>query len=288
MNVEQLSLDLFRPPAGQFPALVGSAFTPAVGPSSLKRCPRCKTKKRLNEFTKNKSREDGLDDWCRKCHCSESKRFYYTNKIKVLKKQKEWRLKNPEKSKSKNKQWRLKNPENGKKWKIKNREKIRGYAKKRYYKNIEKCGEINKKSRQRNWKKVRERQKNWKHKNVERVRMYAREAQKKKRATLKGNLDAKISWQIWDSLKENKAGRHWETLVGYTVNDLRKHFEFLFTKDMNWNLFMQGKIHIDHKIPKSFFIYDKPEDQEFQYCWSLDNLQPLWAKDNLSKQARLI
>jgi hypothetical protein len=57
---------------------------------------------------------------------------------------------------------------------------------------------------------------------------------------------------------------------------------------MSWDLLLHGKIHIDHIVPISFFRYEKIEDQEFQYCWSLNNLQPLWAKDNLSKNKRII
>lgn len=29
-----------------------------------------------------------------------------------------------------------------------------------------------------------------------------------------------------------------------------------------------------------------PDDPEFRECWALSNLQPLWAKDNMSKHAR--
>jgi hypothetical protein len=77
-------------------------------------------------------------------------------------------------------------------------------------------------------------------------------------------------------------------LVGYNAEDLRKHLESKFTNGMNWNAFLRGEIHVDHLVPVSFFIYDKPEDQEFQYCWSLNNLQPLWAKDNWIKRNKLI
>ena len=81
--------------------------------------------------------------------------------------------------------------------------------------------------------------------------------------------------------------RGWETLVGYASEDLRLHLELQFKDGMTWDLFMQGKIEIDHIVPISFFIYEKPEDQEFQYCWSLNNLQPLWKRENRSKHAKL-
>jgi len=79
----------------------------------------------------------------------------------------------------------------------------------------------------------------------------------------------------------------WETLVGYTVEDLRKQFEQQFTEGMTWENFMRGEIHIDHKIPHVKFKFTKAEDKEFRICWSLNNLQPLWAKDNLRKGCRV-
>jgi hypothetical protein len=90
---------------------------------------------------------------------------------------------------------------------------------------------------------------------------------------------------IRKSLHKNKGGYHWESLVNYTVHDLRAHMESLFTGGMSWG--NMGEWHIDHIIPVSFFIFDKPEDQEFQYCWSLDNLQPLWGKQNMSKSDKI-
>lgn len=45
--------------------------------------------------------------------------------------------------------------------------------------------------------------------------------------------------------------------------------------------------HIDHKIPVSAFKFKKPEDEDFKLCWSLKNLQPLWAFDNISKKNKI-
>ena len=121
----------------------------------------------------------------------------------------------------------------------------------------------------------------WSKANPEKIRELQRKINKRKRATPRGALAHRISTSIQKSLKGNKAGRSWELLVGYTVNDLYKHLESKFLPGMSWE--NMGKWHIDHIVPESFFEYITTEDQEFQYCWSLDNLQPLWAKDNISK-----
>ena len=108
----------------------------------------------------------------------------------------------------------------------------------------------------------------------------------KQRSTPSGKLNNNISAVIRASLKGNKGGRHWEKLVGYTINDLMEHLENLFQPGMTWE--NQGKWHIDHKIPKVFFRFGNPEDPDFKLCWNLNNLQPLWALDNLRKQTKII
>ena len=88
---------------------------------------------------------------------------------------------------------------------------------------------------------------------------------------------------MYASLRVVKNGKKWQELVGYSVDDLRDHIEKLFIEGMSWELFMQGKIHIDHKYPVSKFNYTSPDDESFKQCWALDNLQPLWGVDNLRK-----
>lgn len=71
-------------------------------------------------------------------------------------------------------------------------------------------------------------------------------------------------------------------LCGYSVSELRNHLEKQFTGEMCWGRF--NEIHIDHIIPRAKF--DLTDKSEWKACWSLSNLQPRWAKDNLSKGSR--
>ena len=71
------------------------------------------------------------------------------------------------------------------------------------------------------------------------------------------------------------------TLLGYTKYELKDHLESQFTDGMSWDRF--NEIHIDHIRPVSSFNYTTTECEDFKKCWALNNLQPLWAKDNLSK-----
>ena len=53
---------------------------------------------------------------------------------------------------------------------------------------------------------------------------------------------------------------------------------------MSWD--NAGEWHIDHIIPDSWFNYKSIEDQQFKDCWALNNLQPMWKLENISKGNR--
>lgn len=95
-----------------------------------------------------------------------------------------------------------------------------------------------------------------------------------------------MSRRMWVSLRKEKDGWSWEHLVGYTRKDLLEHLEKQFTQGMSWIQFAAGEIHIDHIVPVSSFDCTTPSGPEFQACWALTNLRPMWAKDNLSKGAK--
>ena len=110
---------------------------------------------------------------------------------------------------------------------------------------------------------------------------YYKERDKKRRQDPKYCLNHSVTTAIWFALKGNKAGRHWEDLVGYTLQELMIHLENLFEPWMTWENY--GEWHIDHKRPQSLFNYETAEDTEFQECWALANLQPLEATVNIKK-----
>jgi len=125
----------------------------------------------------------------------------------------------------------------------------------------------------------------WKVANLERWKQTKRRYNEKKRSTPQGLLDERMVTAIRLALKGNKKGRRWEDLVGYSVTELKAHIEKRFLPDMSWE--NRGEWHIDHIIPKSAFNYDKPEDIDFKKCWSLQNLRPIWAVENMIKNAKL-
>jgi hypothetical protein len=94
----------------------------------------------------------------------------------------------------------------------------------------------------------------------------------------------RLSARIHHSLVHGKQGHSWEALVGYSVEDLIEHLESLFKPGMTWGNY--GQWHIDHIRPVASFHFATYDDPDFKACWSLSNLQPLWAIENLRKGHR--
>lgn len=132
-------------------------------------------------------------------------------------------------------------------WRIKNREKLREYNIEYYYQNKEKFGK---------WIK------------------------NKMKTDVMFRVGNNISRSIRQGLKRNKSRTHWEIVLGYTIDDLKRHLESLFRKGMSWDNYGKFGWHIDHIIPKSWWRYKDIKDSEFKQCWALANLQPLWAEEN--------
>lgn len=115
----------------------------------------------------------------------------------------------------------------------------------------------------------------WRSRNRERVREYGR----KQRQDPTFRAAKAISRAIGKALESGKAGRRWEVLVGYTLDDLRAHLERQFHAGMSWENY--GSFwHIDHIVPKATF-----SAAEVAVCWGLPNLRPLPAGENVRKRS---
>ena len=186
--------------------------------------------------------------------------------------------------------------EYNKKWQQNNPEKVKGYRK-----NNKKIIKIQHQIYYQENKKEKVKQSNqWRKDNPEYSKIYREthkkeiieyrqnnkkkinKQQKQKRKTnLQFRLNGIMSNAIYQALKKNKAGQHWEDLVGYTLQNLIKHLESKFEEWMTWDNY--GKWHIDHIKPQSLFKFETTENKEFRECWKLENLQPLEAIENIKK-----
>jgi len=109
----------------------------------------------------------------------------------------------------------------------------------------------------------------------------------KRKTDTRDNLNNRMSNAIYKSLKGNKNGRRWESLVGYTCNNLIKHLEKTMPEGYTEDDIFNGKLHIDHIIPKCVFNYNNPEHPDFKRCWALKNLRLLPAKENMEKSNKI-
>ena len=210
------------------------------------------------------------------------KQYRKANKEKIAKQQKEY-----------DKQYK-------KQYRETHKEEIKE-GKKRYYKtNKEKINEKGKQYYQTHKEEIKQHNKQYYRENREERNKYNRQYQKthreeinkyikEKRKKPEILLNHRFSTAIWKSLKRkgsSKKGYSWEKIIGYTTQDLMEHLEKQFKDGMSWD--NRGKWHVDHIKPVSSFDFTSYEDDEFQECWALKNLQPLWAEENLKKGKKII
>ena len=170
------------------------------------------------------------------------------------------------------------------------------------YKNKEQRKEYNKKWRQKHKKEKNQYNKQYNQEHKEEKKQYNKQWRQDHREQTKQymktryqtdpifKLNQTMRLVIWRSLKTNtlsKNGRHWETLVGYTIEELKLHLETQFDSYMNWE--NHGSYwHLDHIIPLASLTFDSEEHENFKLLWSLGNLQPLFGPENRSKHNKIL
>lgn len=160
-------------------------------------------------------------------------------------------------------------------------------AAKRYYsKNKTKLKKYHKEWTEDNREGLREYHAEWRDNNPEYRQSRIDYERNRRREDPKYRLAARTRTAVWTCLKEANVAKYRSTfeILGYTLEELMSHLESKFTEGMTWENY--GEWHVDHIIPMSKFEFTTTDDHEFKLCWSLENLQPLWEFDNLSKGAR--
>ena len=90
--------------------------------------------------------------------------------------------------------------------------------------------------------------------------------------------------------KKNRARFPLIKYLPYTVEQLMEHLENQFQEGMTWKNY-GGHRHcwnMDHIHPRSRLLYDSVEHPNFRKCWALNNLRPMWVKDNVAKGASIL
>jgi hypothetical protein len=233
-------------------------------------CTTCNQWRFPNEFGKRSQSRDGLKYVCKACDKKWHGKHYIENKETILEACHSYYDNNTEKVHKRAKQYDLNNIEKVKKihqdYYVENKEEINKLHKDYYDTNREKILEYQKERFQD--PEVKE------------------AARKRNNIRLKTDpmfrLRSYFGTRMYISLKGNKHGMGWEKIIGYTLGDLKLHLESKFDDKMNWVNY-GSYWHVDHIVGIANFNFISYEDEAFKRCWSLQNLQPLYGPDNISK-----
>lgn len=233
----------------------------------MKSCNSCRTEKPLTEFYANKACLDGRAGDCKDCAKARANAWYRANKERASAWGKQYRAENKEACVARAQKWAEENRDKSRKikseWKKRNPEVVRKHAREAARRNPEKQAA----------RKLAYRAEN---RHVERAYLQKRRAEDPLQ-----KLQDSMGNRFRDVLRSNKGGRSWKVLAGYDCVQLKAHLESKFLPGMSWENY--GEWHIDHIRPVSSFDFSKDVDAAARACWSLENLQPLWASDNLRK-----
>ena len=214
---------------------------------------------------------------------------YLKHKDKINAYKKQWYLKNFERIKEKKKIYNIQNAEKlalaKKKYALEHKDEIKEYRKQYYKENADLIRNRSKEYRKKNEIVIKQRKKDF----------YANPLNKiKKNANINlryaKDLNFRISQNCRGYLKtifrkyKHKKSATFRELLGCSIDHLKIHLQQQFKKGMNWNNHSYRGWHIDHIKPISSFNLECPLQQ--RACFHYSNLQPLWAKENLSKGAK--
>lgn len=205
-----------------------------------------------------------------------------TTKEKMREYQREWyrknRKDNPIYAKQRKKRSKERRKKFGKDYREKNLCKIRSYD--REWKRQYKLNNPNKVKEKRRERYYREREdKGW----VDKHRAYMRNYLKKWR-TGDNKISANLRTRMNMAIRNGKKCAGTSELIGISIVGLKKHLEAQFTDGMTWDNY--GKWSIDHIRPLASF--DMSIEAEQKKAFHYINLQPLWAKENSSKGAKIL
>ena len=270
--------------------------------TKYKTCIKCGTKKTIENFYKKKDCRDGLLNVCKLCFCLQTKEYYKNNpeKLKAINKRRyiknrgsslelsrSYYINNRDKILKRATEYRMNNPNSYKEYYINNRDYLLNKAKQYAKDNPEIILKRNKEYYLNNKQKENERSRIWKKNNKEKVRSGKNQLYHDKyKYDGRYKIDSKMALGIRKALQRvggSKNGMHWEKMVGYTRHELEQRLIDTMPIGYDWNDFISGKLHIDHKRPKSLFEYTTHESIEFKKCWALSNLQLLTKEENIKK-----
>lgn len=229
-----------------------------IGGVEHKKCGKCSGYKVLGLFNKNKNSWDTLRNTCKEC--LKKSRVEKKSSIQAYNKA-YWKNRDVEAEKNKKRKWR-----------DENRDKVRAKNRKYYVENLEYRKEYDRNYRIKNSERIKQWNREWRRKTG-----YERKKRKNdKHYRVKSNISRRLR-----ALIKQKKGNTMK-YVGCNTQKLLCHIEQQFTENMTWRQY--HLLHLDHRVPCKAFDLSDPLEQ--RVCFWYKNLQPLWAKDNMSKGSK--
>ena len=231
-------------------------------------------------YLKNKEKiKNNVKKWCE------------NNKEHVAKRHREYFQQHKQEIVEKNKMYREKNKDSifqiHKSYRKKHKDKIKNYMTDYYKKHKEKLINRAKLHYEKNAEEIREKVNLQRANNRERAREIRNRC---KPTTPEQKLIKSMRGRMYDIFSRGQIIKTKKTLelLGCSQTFLKHYIQKQFTKGMSWKNY--GKWHIDHIIPIDYFVkkcnFSLTKTQK--KCFNYNNLQPMWAIDNLQKGSKLI
>lgn len=192
---------------------------------------------------------------------------------------------------------------------------FREYARKLRLKNLDKSREYERNKARKlhaaNPDKIRSRQRRYYSKNKERMRQIANDARAKNLTKFRNRdkarrnkvyqrkkerwhsdpvykLGMQLRHSLYRSLRRKSVNKTCSALklLGCSIDNFVIYIESQFDVGMNWSNWGngEGSWHLDHIVPIALF--DISKESHRQRCFHFSNMRPLWAAENLKKNAK--
>jgi hypothetical protein len=216
----------------------------------MKTCSKCGEHKDLTDFNKDSKSKGGFRNHCKSCR----KAYREENKDNIKKQQKDYQDANKDKIRE---------------YRERNKDAKRKYLKEYHVANKDR---------------INERGRKWYRANKDKIGEYNRE---RRRLDPLYKVTLALRSRMYKAIKCVQGFNSGSTqeLLGGDIETVKTHIEKQFTEGMSWDNYGYYGWHIDHIIPCASFDLTDPEQQK--RCFHYTNLQPLWAEDNLRKNATI-
>jgi len=203
---------------------------------------------------------------------------YQKHKKQILQQHKEYYQTHKEEKNSKSKEYYQNHKEERKQYAIEHIEKTKNYKQKYYIQHKKEIKLKNKKYYDEHKKELKIKEQEYRKTHGEEKKIYR---DNKLRVDINFKLACYLRSRLVAAVKNNQKSGSAVRDLGCSIPELKTHLESKFQEGMSWENWSPDGWHIDHIIPLDSF--DLQDREEFLKANNYTNLNPLWAKENLSK-----